>query len=118
MSLSSALLTAKSSLAATSKQTSVVSRNIAGANDPDYSRRTASLVSGPYGSLYVGISRSADEALFNKFIQSNSTASSSSILAGGLDRLSSLYSADNYSGSPSALIGDLRDALPVSYTHL
>ncbi|MBR7654571.1 flagellar hook-associated protein FlgK [Brucella oryzae] len=111
MSLSSALLTAKSSLAATSKQTSVVSNNIARANDPDYSRRTASLVSGPYGSLYVGISRSADEALFNKFIQSNSTASSSSILAGGLDRLSSLYSADNYSGSPSALIGDLRDAL-------
>ncbi|MBQ0710506.1 MULTISPECIES: flagellar hook-associated protein FlgK [unclassified Ochrobactrum] len=111
MSLSSALLTAKSSLAATSKQTSVVSRNIAGANDPDYSRRTASLVSGPYGSLYVGISRSADEALFNKFIQSNSTASSSSILAGGLDRLSSLYSADNYSGSPASLIADLRDAL-------
>ncbi|HHV70460.1 flagellar hook-associated protein FlgK [Brucella intermedia] len=111
MSLSSALLTAKSSLAATSKQTSVVSSNIARANDPDYSRRTASLVSGPYGSLYVGISRSADEALFNRFIQSNSTASSTSILAGGLDRLSSLYSADNYSGSPSALIGDLRDAL-------
>lgn len=111
MSLSSALLTAKSSLAATSRQTSVVSRNIAGANDPDYSRRTASLVSGPYGSLYVGISRSADEALFNRLIQSNSAASSSSILAGGLDRLSSLYSADNYSGSPSALIGDLRDAL-------
>ncbi len=111
MSLSSALLTAKSSLAATSKQTSVVSRNIAGANDPGYSRRMASLVSGPYGSLYVGISRSADEALFNRLIQSNSTASSSSILAGGLNRLSSIYSADNYSGSPSALIGDLRDAL-------
>ncbi|MBC2887561.1 flagellar hook-associated protein FlgK [Ochrobactrum sp. CM-21-5] len=111
MSLSSALLTAKSSLAATSKQTSVVSRNVAGANDPNYSRRTASLVSGPYGSLYVDISRSADEALFNRFIQSNSSATSSSILAGGLDRLSSLYSADNYSGSPSALIGDLRDAL-------
>jgi len=111
MSLSSALLTAKSSLAATSKQTSVISRNVAGVNDPDYSRRTASLVSGPYGSLYVNINRSADAALFNRFIQSNSAASSSSILAGGLDRLSSLYSADNYSASPSALIGDLRDAL-------
>ncbi len=110
MSLSSALLTAKSSLAATSKQTSVVSQ-YCGVNDPDYSRRTASLASGPYGSLYVNISRSADEALFNRFIQSNSMASSSSILAGGLDRLSSLYSADNFSGSPSALIGDLRDAL-------
>lgn len=111
MSLSSALLTAKSSLAATSKQTSVVSRNIAGVNDPNYSRRTASLVSGPYGSLYVGISRSADEALFNRYIQANSVASSSSVLAGGLDRLSSLYSADNYSASPSGLIADLRDAL-------
>lgn len=111
MSLSSALLTAKSSLAATSKQTSVVSRNLAGINDPDYSRRTASLVSGPYGSFYVGIRRSADEALFNKLIQSNGGAAASSILAGGLDRLSSLYSADNFSGSPSALIGDLRDAL-------
>ncbi|MBV2144347.1 flagellar hook-associated protein FlgK [Falsochrobactrum sp. TDYN1] len=111
MSLSSALLTAKSSLTATSKQTSVVSRNIAGVNDPNYSRRTASLTSGPYGSLYVGISRSADEALFNRYIQANSVASSSSILAGGLDRLSSLYSADNYSASPSGLIGDLRDAL-------
>ncbi|MDH7786833.1 flagellar hook-associated protein 1 FlgK [Ochrobactrum sp. 19YEA23] len=111
MSLSSALSTAKSSLAATSKQTSVVSRNIAGVNDPHYSRRTASLVSGPYGSLYVNVTRSADEALFNRFIQSNSTAASSSALASGLDRLSSIYSADNYSGSPSALMGDLRDAL-------
>jgi flagellar hook-associated protein 1 FlgK len=111
MSLSSALSTAKSSLAATSKQTSVVSRNIAGVNDPDYSRRTASLVSGPYGSLYVNVTRSADEALFNRYIQSNSTAASSSALASGLDRLSSIYSADNYSGSPSALMGDLRDAL-------
>ncbi len=111
MSLSSALSTAKSSLAATSKQTSVVSRNIAGVNDPDYSRRTASLVSGPYGSLYVNVTRSADEALFNRFIHSNSTAASSSALASGLDRLSSIYSADNYSGSPSALMGDLRDAL-------
>lgn len=111
MSLSSALLTAKSSLAATSKQTSVISRNVAGVNDTDYSRRTASLVSGPYGSLYVNINRSADTALLNRFMQSNSASSSSSILAGGLDRLSSLYSADNYSASPSALIGDLRDAL-------
>lgn len=111
MSLSSALSTAKSSLAATSKQTSVISRNVAGVNDPDYSRRSASLVSGPYGSLYVNISRSADTALFNRYIQSNSAASSSSILAGGLDRLSSIYSADKYSSSPSALIGDLRDAL-------
>lgn len=111
MSLSSALLTAKSSLAATSKQTSVVARNIAGVNDPDYVRRTGSLVSGASGSVYVSVTRSADEALFNRYIQANSQATSSSIVAEGLDRLSALYSADNYSGSPSALMSDLRDAL-------
>ena len=111
MSLSSALLTAQSSLSATSKQTALVSRNIAGASDPNYVKRTGSLVSGPYGSVYVNIGRSADEALLTRYIQANSQNASSSTLAAGLDCLSSLYSADDYSGSPAALIGDLRDAL-------
>jgi len=111
MSLSSALLTAQSALSATSKQTALVSRNIAGSSDPNYTKRTGSLVSGPYGSVYVNVSRSADEALLSRYIQANSQNAASSTLAAGLDRLSSLYSADDYSGSPAALIGDLRDAL-------
>ncbi|PRD42660.1 flagellar hook-associated protein FlgK [Phyllobacterium phragmitis] len=111
MSLSSALLTAQSSLSATSKQTALISKNIAGASDPNYVKRTASLVSGAYGSVYVNVSRSADEALLTRYIQTNSQSASSNILTTGLNRLSSLYSADDYSGSPAALIGDLRDAL-------
>ncbi|PYE87685.1 flagellar hook-associated protein FlgK [Phyllobacterium leguminum] len=111
MSLSSALLTAQNSLAAASKKTAIVSRNIAGASDPNYVRRTGSLVSGAHGSLYVNVGRSADEALLTRYIEANSQNASSSTLATGLDRLSALYSANNYAGSPAALIGDLRDAL-------
>lgn len=111
MSLSSALLTAQNSLAAASKKTAVVSRNIAGASDPNYVKRTGSLVSGAYGSLYVHVGRSADQALLTRYIEANSLNASSSTLATGLNRLSSLYSANNYAGSPAALIGDLRDAL-------
>ncbi|MGK9086662.1 flagellar hook-associated protein FlgK [Brucella intermedia] len=111
MSLSSALSTARNSLAATSRQTSVVSRNLAGLNDPDYSRRTASLVSGSYGSQFVSIRRSSDDALLTRLTQSNSAFSSSSILAGGLDRLSSVFSGNDSSASPANLIGKLRNAL-------
>jgi flagellar hook-associated protein 1 len=111
MSLSSALLTAQNSLAAASKKTAVVSRNIAGASDPNYVRRTSSLVSGAYGSVYVNVGRSADEALLTRYIEANSGNAASSTLKTGLDRLSAIYSANNYAGSPAALIGDLRDAL-------
>lgn len=111
MSLSSALLTAKNSLEATSKQTSLISRNIAGANDPNYTRRIASVVSGSYGAVHVGITRSADDALLSRFMQTNSKAMSSSVLSAGMDRLSALSSSEDYSHSASALIGNLRDAL-------
>ncbi|RCS23988.1 flagellar hook-associated protein FlgK [Phyllobacterium salinisoli] len=116
MSLSSALLTAQSSLKATSKQTALASRNIAGSSDPNYVKRTGSLVSGAHGSVYVNVGRSADEALLTRYIQANSLNASSSTLATGLGRLSALYSADDYSGSPAALIGDLRDALQIYAT--
>lgn len=111
MSLGTALSIARNSLAATSRQTSVVSRNIGGLNDPDYSRRTAFRVSGAYGSQFVSIRRASNDALFNRFTQSSSAFSSSSVLADGLDRLSSIFSADNFSGSPANLIGKLRNAL-------
>ncbi|HET8638356.1 MAG TPA: hypothetical protein VFL96_16010, partial [Acidobacteriaceae bacterium] len=70
MSLGTALSIARNSLAATSRQTSVVSRNIGGLNDPDYSRRTAFRVSGAYGSQFVSIRRASNDALFNRFTQS------------------------------------------------
>lgn len=111
MSLTSALLTAQSALNTVSKQTALVSRNIAGANDPNFSRRIGSVVSGAGGLTYLSVTRSADEALLSKFVESNSQLGASDTLKGGLDRLSGIYSANNASGSPSALLGDLRDSL-------
>ncbi len=111
MSLTSALLTAQSALTTVSKQTALVSRNIAGASDPNFSRRIGSVVSGPNGSTYLSVTRSADAALLTKYIESNSQLGATDTLQSGLDRLSGIYSASNSSGSPSALLGDLRDSL-------
>jgi flagellar hook-associated protein 1 FlgK len=111
MSLTSALLTAQSALTTVSKQTALVSRNIAGANDSNFSRRIGSVVSGPGGLTYLSVTRSADAALLSKYIDTNSQLGASDTLQSGLDRLSGIYSANDASGSPSALLGDLRDSL-------
>ncbi|NTS33679.1 flagellar hook-associated protein FlgK [Phyllobacterium sp. BT25] len=111
MSLTSALNTAQGAITTVSKQTALVSRNIAGANDPNFTRRIGSVVSGPGGLTYLSVTRSADDALLSKYIESNSQLGASDTLQGGLDRLSGIYSANDASGSPSALLGDLRDAL-------
>ena len=47
----------------------------------------------------------------SKFIETNSQLGASDTLQGGLDRLSGIYSANDASGAPSALLGDLRDSL-------
>ena len=111
MSLTSALNTAKSAITTVSQQTALVSRNIAGANDPNFSRRIGSVVSGPGGLTYLSITRAADSALLSKYVETNSQLGASDTLQSGLDRLSGIYSANDASGSPSALLGDLRDAL-------
>ncbi|MCO4315666.1 flagellar hook-associated protein FlgK [Phyllobacterium sp. 21LDTY02-6] len=113
MSLTSALLTAQSSLNTVSKQTALVSRNIAGANDPNFSRRIGSVASGAGGLTYLSITRSADEALLSKYIETNGQLGTSETLKAGLDRLSGIYSANNNAGSPRALLGDLRDSLQI-----
>ncbi|MGH6761709.1 MAG: flagellar hook-associated protein FlgK [Phyllobacterium sp.] len=110
MSLSSALLTAKGSLSATASQTSLISKNIAGSKDPDYVRRIGSLTT-TSGGVYMSVQRSADEALLSKYIQTNSIANATNTTTSGLDRLSSLYSANEYSGSPQALMEDFLASL-------
>jgi flagellar hook-associated protein 1 FlgK len=111
MSLTSALLTAQSALNTAAKQTALISRNIASVNDPDYTRRIGSVVSGPNGATYLSMSRSADAAMLSKLIESSSQYNASSTLQAGFDRLSGIYSADDASGSPSSLLGNLRDSL-------
>jgi flagellar hook-associated protein 1 FlgK len=110
MNLTTALLTARSSLAATSVQTSVTSRNVAGSGDPGYSRKIAS-VSSNSGYVTVNITRASDQALFESMLKSTSTLAGQQALSAGLDQLESSANNLDESRSPSAMISALSDAL-------
>ena len=78
MSLTVGLNIARSALASVSAQTQIVSSNIANANDPDYTHRSANLVTRPGGGVYVeSIARSANKALLDALISETSLSASS-----------------------------------------
>lgn len=116
MSLSSALNIAQSALQTTSRQTTVVSRNVADASNPDYSRRAATVVSTAPGARSVEIQRAANELLFRQNLAALSAWSGQASLYNGMDRLSlSVNGVDNVS-SASASIGNLQKALQLYST--
>ncbi|TGU11866.1 flagellar hook-associated protein FlgK [bacterium M00.F.Ca.ET.163.01.1.1] len=116
MSLSSALSIAQSALLATSKQTSVVSRNVADASNPDYTRRIAVVTSTAPGARMVEIQRTANELLFRQNLSALSTSSGQSTLYDGMDQLDlSVNGVDNAS-SPSTAIANLQKALQLYAT--
>ena len=88
MGLSATLNIAQGALSTNGALTTVVSRNIAGVNDPGYSRKIASLSSTADGSgATVSISRATDTALFNHLLSATSSSAASSALSSGLDQL-------------------------------
>ena len=119
--LSSALSTAQAALATNAALSSVVSRNIAGVNDPSYTRRIANLATAQNGAAAVtSISRATDDALFRNLLSSTSDAAASQALSDGLNRLeattglSSTAAADGTTvgaNAPAALIATLTQAL-------
>lgn len=111
MSLTSALSTAQSALTNTSRHTSVVSRNIADAQNPDYARRSAITVSTAPGARTVQIARSTDEALFRANLSALSSYSAQSTLVDGMGRLALSVNGDSNSGSPAILLGKFQEAL-------
>ncbi|MBF9235649.1 flagellar hook-associated protein FlgK [Microvirga alba] len=110
MGLSLALNTARSSLLASSSQLAVVSRNTAGATDPFYSRKVATLVTGG-GSARVSITRASDAALFFKMLGTTSNAASQQAVLEGLDKLKQTVNDTALNQSPAARIGALNSAL-------
>ncbi|MGO4707443.1 flagellar hook-associated protein FlgK [Microvirga sp. 2MCAF38] len=110
MGLSLALNTARSSLLASSAQMAVVSRNTAGATDPAYSRKIASLVTGG-GSARVVVSRATDTALFYKMLATTSGAAGQQAMLAGLDKLKQTVGDTALNTSPAARIGALNAAL-------
>ncbi|MEM5494497.1 flagellar hook-associated protein FlgK [Hoeflea sp. AS16] len=111
MSLTSALSTAQSSLSNYATQTSVISRNISNASNPDYVRRDAVLTNSTIGAQGVSIQRAQDMALFVRSITDTSTSSAQETLLTGLSDLKNILGGNDYETSPAVLIATMRDTL-------
>jgi flagellar hook-associated protein 1 FlgK len=112
MSLTLSVDTARSSLQATSDQISVVSRNIARINDPDATRKIATVVSGPgVGVSIPSIDRTANQLLFNAYLNANSGNETQTAISSALDRLQATVDDTDDERSPAALMAKLSAAL-------
>ena len=110
MSLSSALNIAQSSIRNTARQTSIVSRNVLEANNPDYNRRIATLTDSP-GARAVEIQRAANEQLFRQNLSALSAFNGQSTLFSGMERLNLSINGVENSTSPATALGKLQEAL-------
>lgn len=111
MSLTSALGIAQRSLLNTARQTSVVSQNITNAQNPDYSRRSAVLVSTAPGANALTIQRATNAALFRNNLAALSSYNAQSTLLTGIDNLTLQVNGVDNASSASTLIGKLQEAL-------
>lgn len=104
MSLSTALHIAQSALITTSKQTSVVSRNVSEANNPDYTRRYALVTSTAPGARSVSVQRAANEALFRSNLKALSSLEGQNTLYDGMERLGlTVNGVDNATSAAKAI---------------
>jgi len=110
MGLSLALNTARSSLQASSAQMAVVSRNNAGATDPTYSRKIATLVTSG-GAARISVSRASDAALFYKMLGTTSSAATQQAVLEGFEKLKFTVGDTELNQSAAARIGALNSAL-------
>ncbi len=120
MTLSTSLSIAQSALSTNAALSTIVSRNIAGVNNPNYSTKTGLVETTVGGGVQlVGVRNATDDALFSNLLSANSDAASASALSGGLGQLeqtlglATTTSTDGTSTdtSPATLLGNLTDAL-------
>ena len=112
MSLTAALNAARSSLSANATQTSLLSRNIAGGNEPHYTRKAANLSSFEGGGVRIdSIGRAADPALMTANLGATSQTAKQQAIVDGLTKLEQTVGDPESDRSPAALIGALRDAM-------
>lgn len=111
-SLSSALNYAISGLTTTAAQTALVSRNVTFANDPDYSRKIANVITLPGGaSAVASYSRSADKRLLDKLLDVSSSAAGKQAILDALERLSATIGDPESDSSITAMAGKLQQSL-------
>lgn len=101
MGLSVALNTARTSLLASSNQLATTARNVAGANDPGYSRKIATLIPGSGGAT-VTITRASDAALYARTLSASSDAARGEALLNGLTQLAQTVGDTDDPTSPAA----------------
>lgn len=112
MSLSMALNVANSSLQTSGVQTATTSRNIAGAKEASYSRKSAVVVTGTGGTVQVmSIQRATDAALYKTMLKATSASATQDALLDGLTKLSQTIGDPELDQSPAAKLGDLNDKL-------
>src|SRR5688500_9908186 len=100
MSLTSALSTAQSIFTNTGTQSAVAAKNIANAQNPDYIRRAATVVTGGNGAYIGDIVRAQNAPLFRQTIESTSLSSGQRTLLNGLEEVKSLMGGNDYETSP------------------
>lgn len=112
MSLSAALNTAKSSLAAAQLQTQITSSNIANVNTPGATRKIANVVTAGNGSITVtSISQSSNSVLFRNMLDATSKLQVAAAHSDAYSRLNEILGDTNSKESPQAKIAALNDAL-------
>ena len=110
--LSTALTYAVAGLKVTSAQTSVVSRNISSASDPDYARKQALLTTLPGGAISVAsYNRSADTRLLDKLLGTTSSAAGKQVSLEALEKLSATIGDPESDSSITALVARLQEQL-------
>lgn len=113
MSLTAALNSARSSLMASSIQSSVISRNIAGASATGYSRKLTELDNLPGAGVYVAaIQRAASSGLYDNVLVATSSSAKQSAIYDGLQRIAAATVDDpELEQSPTAQLNALKQAL-------
>ncbi|MFB6462593.1 flagellar hook-associated protein FlgK [Bradyrhizobium tunisiense] len=113
MSLTAALNSARSSLMASSIQSSTISRNIAGASATGYSRKIAVLDNLPGAGVYVAaIQRAASGGLFTNVLTATSASAKQGVIYEGLQKISAATIDDpELEQSPTAQLNKLKQAL-------
>jgi len=112
MSLTSALTSARNSLSVRSAETEIVSRNVAGVNEAGYTLKRANVATDQIsGVRLLGVSRTADTALFLSMMKASSDSAARSSLLSGVNTLQQTVDPTMGDATPTGRLGALQDAL-------
>ena len=113
MSITAALNSARSSLMASGIQSATISRNIAGASAPGYSRKLTMLDNLPGTGVYVAaIQRAASSGLYTNVLIATSSSAKQGVIYDGLQKIAAATVDDpELEQSPTAQLNKLKQAL-------